>query len=227
MIRPAAVLLVVLLVGFGRATAFAQNMPPGSYRQSCTNVRVNGNLLTASCSAANGGRITSSIPMGCSGDIGNVNGSLRCNGGGRPGGFPNVPPPGGSYTQSCTNVRVNGGQLTASCSAPNGHRITSSTSLACNGDIGNVSGYLRCNGNGSGNGHGHGHGHGGGGGYLGGAPNGSYQQSCGNVRMQGSTLIATCSAANGQRITSSIDLRYCRPGGDIGNVNGNLNCRRQ
>lgn len=205
--------------------ALAANLPAGSYLQSCTNVTFGGGQLTASCSGPNGQRVRSTTSLNCKGDIGNVNGYLRCNGsagaahhGGRHHGGGNYGGnlPAGSYQQGCTNARVAGGTLTAECSAGNGGRVTTSLNVNCAGDIGNVNGRLRCNGGGFP-----------GGGLNGGrAPSGSYQQSCTNIRMQGSTLTASCSAPNGQRITSSVGVRSCPSGSDIGNRNGYLSCRR-
>jgi hypothetical protein len=37
-------------------------------------------------------------------------------------------------------------------------------------------------------------------------------------------LTATCTAANGQRVTSYLDISQCRSTDDIGNVNGQLRC---
>ena len=92
---------------------------------------------------------------------------------------------------------------------------------------GNGNGYGH-NGNGNGNGNGYGHngnGNGNGNGYGNGyAPGGSYQGSCTNVQMNGSTLTASCTAPNGNRITSSINASQCR-GADIANINGRLACR--
>ncbi|HTD37077.1 MAG TPA: CVNH domain-containing protein [Candidatus Limnocylindrales bacterium] len=55
------------------------------------------------------------------------------------------------------------------------------------------------------------------------APSGSYQQSCTNIRVRGNELIANCTAANGSRVRSTIDINSCR-GGDIANSNGQLVC---
>jgi CVNH domain len=142
--------------------------------------------------------------------------------------------PSGSYQQSCTNIRVSGGQLSARCTAPNGSRMRSSIALgSCRGgDIANTNGQLTCNG-GYNNGYGYGrerdgryrrdngYGNNYGNGY---APGGSYQGSCTNIQMNGNVLTANCSAANGARVTSSINANRCR-GGDIANVNGRLQCR--
>jgi len=53
-------------------------------------------------------------------------------------------------------------------------------------------------------------------------PPGSYQQSCGNIGMQGTTLIATCRAADGQSVQTALNVANCV--GDIGNNNGQLQC---
>ena len=161
--------------------------------------------------------------------------------------------PNGSYQQSCTNIRVRGDQLIARCTNPQGTLIRSSISLdGCRrGDIVNSNGQLACNRNGYGrhrhdndnnNNNNNNGGYNGGynnGGYNGGYGNGgygnggygnrgiapgSYQSSCTNVQMNGSTLTATCTAPNGQYITTSINAAQCR-GGDIANVNGRLACR--
>ena len=149
--------------------------------------------------------------------------------------------PSGSYQQSCTNIRVQGGELIARCTNPQGQRVRSMIALgSCRGgDIANSNGQLVCNGgngygrrrgngygygNGNGNGYGNGNGTGYGNGYGNGyATGGSYQQSCRNVVMNGGMLTATCPSGNGNWITSSIDPRSCR-GTDIANRNGRLNC---
>jgi hypothetical protein len=59
----------------------AQSEPPGSYQQSCTNVRVRGDQLIARCNAPQGGTVRTSIALdSCrGGDIANMNGQLTCN----------------------------------------------------------------------------------------------------------------------------------------------------
>jgi hypothetical protein len=136
-----------------------------------------------------------------------------------------VPP--GTYQQSCSDVRVRGGQITANCSAPNGGRITSSTSVGCRGDIGNVNGYLRCNGGANAN-RPNGGNHGGNydGNYGGGLPAGSYRQTCLHARMQGSVLVADCQTGTGGILRASLDMRSCRQGVPVGNQSGVLHCQR-
>jgi hypothetical protein len=81
---------VILAVAF--SSAYAQGAPPGSYRESCREIRMHGPTLTALCRRANGrGEQLTALNVGhCAGDIGNSDGNLVCNGGqpARP-----VPPP--------------------------------------------------------------------------------------------------------------------------------------
>jgi hypothetical protein len=64
-------------------SAYAQASPPGSYQQSCRDIRMQGATLTAVCRRANGrGEQPTALNVAhCAGDIGNNNGQLVCNGG--------------------------------------------------------------------------------------------------------------------------------------------------
>ena len=93
---------VAALTGLSLA-AYAQAPPPGSYQQSCRDVRMQGSTLTAVCRRANGrgDQPTALNVAHCVGDIGNNNGQLICNGGQpiavpqpRQGAAPPYPPPG-------------------------------------------------------------------------------------------------------------------------------------
>ncbi len=152
-------------------------LPPGSYQQSCSNISMHGSTLSASCTAASGGRVNSSLNVNrCGGaNVINSNGYLQCSGGGYYNGS-------GSYNG---NGSYNGG-----------HRY-------------NGGGY----GNGQ-NGYGYGYGA---------LPPGSYQNSCTNERMNGSTLSANCTAASGGRVYSSLNVNGCG-GGNVINSNGYLQC---
>jgi len=137
--------------------------------------------------------------------------------------------PAGSYQQSCSNIRVRGnGLLMASCMNNSGQRVRSQIAYqSCRGaDIGNIDGRLSCVR--SGNYYGRGQGRYGGrhgGRYRGGAlPAGSYQASCNNASMNGSTLSANCRNYSGAYMTSYLDVSQCRSSDDIGNVNGQLRC---
>jgi hypothetical protein len=89
-------ILFSLLAGLGLAAtalapASAQSIPSGSYQQSCTNIRVRGDQLTARCTNAQGTAIRSSIAVGScrNGDIVNSNGQLACNRNGYGNGYGN------------------------------------------------------------------------------------------------------------------------------------------
>ncbi|MEA2786915.1 MAG: hypothetical protein QOF71_3019 [Candidatus Eremiobacteraeota bacterium] len=196
-------LLISLLAGLGLAVtalapASAQAIPSGSYQQSCTNIRVRGDQLSARCTNPQGVAVRSTIALNScrNGDIVNSNGQLACN-------------------NNVNNGYGNG----------NGRRHRHRDNDNNNGGYNN-GGYNNGNGQYNGNG-GYNNGNGGynNGRYgNGGAVGGSYQSSCTNVYMNGPTLTASCTAPNGQRITSSINAAQCR-GGDIANVNGRLACR--
>jgi hypothetical protein len=80
------------LAGFA-VSAAAQAPPPGSYRESCRDIRMQGPTLTALCRTMRGGEQLTALDVAhCVGDIGNNNGQLQCNGG-RPA-TPAAPPPG-------------------------------------------------------------------------------------------------------------------------------------
>lgn len=161
--------------------------------------------------------------------------------------------PGGSYQQSCTNASVNGTVLSASCRNDAGQWAYSSIDVrqCSGGGIANYNGRLACE-NGYGN---YGYGNGGnysgrrggrrhdndddddnrgnrgnGWGYgnqygYGVLPSGSYQQSCVNLSMRGTMLSGACTAMNGRRIYSSIEVRRCESSGrDIRNDDGRLRC---
>ena len=77
---------LVVGISYGQP-AQAQGTPPGSYLSSCTDVRMEGGSLVATCRRANGGerRTALSDARNCVGGIDNVNGELRCNRAGGPG----------------------------------------------------------------------------------------------------------------------------------------------
>ena len=136
--------------------------------------------------------------------------------------------PSGSYQQSCRNIRErSNGMLVALCPTTDGRlvrtEIDPDSCRARSRDIANLNGQLSCVRLNGGNAYGNRNGT-----YYGGnsygLPGGSYQQSCTNAVVRGSMLTATCSAANGARITSSIDVARCRPGSDVSNIDGRLEC---
>ena len=64
-------------------SAYAQAPPPGSYMQTCRDIRMQGTTLSAVCrrAGARGEQLTALNVAHCVGDIGNNNGHLQCNGG--------------------------------------------------------------------------------------------------------------------------------------------------
>ncbi len=69
-------------------SAYAQAPPAGTYRQSCSNIRMQGSTLTAICRSGDGRGVQTALGVaGCVGDIGNNNGQLQCNGG-QPSAYP-------------------------------------------------------------------------------------------------------------------------------------------
>src|SRR5437588_8421695 len=75
-------LAAVVLAGLGWSIpAQAQGLPQGSYLQSCSGARMEGDTLVARCRTRDGREERSALAgvNRCVGDIGNSNGSLRCN----------------------------------------------------------------------------------------------------------------------------------------------------
>jgi CVNH domain len=150
------------------ATGAAQQVPGGSYRQTCRDIGARGSTLYATCQDAGGGWQSSELRdfQRCGSEIQNINGSLQCNtvgnrwyddqnqGGdrgrdgdhGRDGDRGYNRGPRGSYAQSCQNISTNGSTLQASCQKRNGGwRQTSLRHYnQCNGDITNNNGRLQC-----------------------------------------------------------------------------------
>jgi len=142
------------MVGALLLAGAAQAQPAGSYQQSCQNIRYqdqrgpNG-VLTADCADRNGRWVRTSLETGtCRGDIFNRDGRLACAASGSSvdrGGIP-----GGSYQQSCQNVRYTDqrgprARLTADCADRSGRfQRTSIDPRNCRGDIYNRDGRLDC-----------------------------------------------------------------------------------
>jgi hypothetical protein len=70
-----------MLIAAVAAPAHAQNVPPGSYLQSCRNVQTQGDRLVADCRRTDGswGRTALDVDR-CVGGIANMDGRLTCNG---------------------------------------------------------------------------------------------------------------------------------------------------
>jgi CVNH domain len=145
----AAIMAVLFTEG---TTSQAQaGLPNGSYRQTCQDIRLDGNMLKARCQKVDGGwRNTSLDYRGCGGQVINDNGYLRCGpggyyGGGRPPYAGGALPP-GSYKRTCQNMRMEDNKLIGYClKADGGWRNTSLNNVnQCKTQIVNDDGNLRC-----------------------------------------------------------------------------------
>lgn len=127
--------------------------PSGSYQRDCRDIRVAGDMLTASCPDNRSRWKYSTLRYrDCRGDIGVSDGRLTCSwGGGSGGGWGQLPA--GSYQQSCRDARVSGDTLGASCRDNRGRWNYSTLDYRrCRSDIGNADGRLVCGWNGGGGG---------------------------------------------------------------------------
>jgi Beta/Gamma crystallin/CVNH domain len=124
-----------------------------------------------------------------------------------------APIPQGSYRTTCEDIHAGSNTLTATCRTRRGD--WSYTTLGdyrdCQGDIANVDGRLKCQGDWQD-----------GDDWL---PPGSYRESCRDEEMRRGTLTAECKDRNARwRYTELANVRSCR--GDIFNADGILRCRR-
>lgn len=146
--------LAMALFGPGM-TCKAQQIPSGSYQQTCRDIGVRGSTLYATCQDGGGGWRSTELRdfRRCTGEIQNINGNLQCNmsgdggyGRGRDGdrGYDRMPR--GSYVESCQNISTSGNTLQASCQKKNGQwrQTTLRNYNRCSGDIVNNNGRLQC-----------------------------------------------------------------------------------
>ena len=145
----AAVAFVSCIANF--APAHAQWNPDGSYSDSCRNIRFDGDSLTAKCRRLDGAWRNTWLPNAdnCDGNIVNDNGQLECIvGRGRDWDRYSEGGPSGPYERTCTNVRMEGYTLKATCQRNDGSWRWSELEYAydCDGRIGNFNGRLVCRG---------------------------------------------------------------------------------
>ncbi len=193
--------------------------PQGSYLQSCRDATFDGRYLSAACRDRRGRYEVSRLDVrACDrgDDIINRDGELSCEDRrGDDDGHDqddNTRLPRGSYQQTCRNASIDRDMLRAECQDHNGNwRRTGLNVDNCRNDIANDNGELRCTG-------------------VNPPPppaplpGGSYQQSCRNMVFARGTLSGECRNAGGEWRNTSLDMRSCLQGADIGNANGQLTC---
>jgi hypothetical protein len=180
--------------------------PAGSYQRTCSDISVQKATLYAKCQDTQGKSHSAKLSHyeKCS-DIANKNGKLECAGESQ---VAAAPPsqPGGSYTDSCRNIQMKGTTLHAVCKSLDGRELPTSLKDAnrCAEGVANINGILNCA-------------------VSGVLPPGSYIATCKDVRLQGTTLYATCNDGKDHWLTASLrDVQKCN--GDIANQNGALRC---
>ncbi len=212
--------VALLMIAWQPVTASAAQggIPPGSYHDTCKDIALNGDTLNAQCKSNAGHWHATAIHnfARCIGDITNVDGNLRCQKGG--------PPPAGSYTQTCKDVRIQFNTLFARCENADGRWVDSSLNefSRCAEDIANVGGQLRCGkgrdrdpdrdrdyGRDQDSG-----------------PRGSYRESCRGIHVRGDVLIATCETLDGRWVEAVLDdYNVCTS--EIVNDDGELHCSKR
>ena len=121
--------------------------------------------------------------------------------------------PAGDYAQTCRDIRTNGSWVQARCQTRDGGwRDTSLDYSRCVGPVINNDGNLYCQ---------QGYSQGG---WQGGLPSGDYQQTCQDVRTNGSVLEARCQKRDGGWRNTSLDYRRCSS--TIVNDDGRLYCEQ-
>jgi CVNH domain len=201
-----AFIAVMITLGTAGAPGAAQEaVPSGSYRQTCSDISVKKDSLYARCQDAQGKTHSAKLAHyeKCS-DIVNKKGSLECVRQGH-GGAPSAQPR-GSYTESCHDITMKGSTLHAICRSADGREAPTTLRDAnhCAQGVVNVNGVLNCE-------------------VSEVLPPGSYLTSCKDVRMQGTTLMATCTNNKDRSVSAELrDAHKCS--GDITNHDGKLQC---
>jgi hypothetical protein len=186
------------------SSCFAQEVPSGSYVQTCRNIQVQGPALFAYCQDTDGHWRAAELYefRECAGDITNVDGELRCERRADRG------RPYGSYVLTCRNIMRRGDRLDAVCETADGRwRRTSLRDIdRCTGPIVNDDGNLACSRGGS-------------------LPHSTYVETCRQVYLRGNTLRAVCQNREGRWVWTSLDGWESCPGGIV-NDDGQLRCLR-
>jgi hypothetical protein len=196
--------IMILLGSTNWLSAAQETNPAGSYQQTCKDISVKKGNLYAKCQDEKGKAHHAKLSSyeKCS-DISNKNGKLECSGAGE-GGVPSRPR--GSYTDSCRDIRMKGTTLHAICKSLDGREMPTSLKDAnrCSEGVANINGILNCE-------------------VSDVLPPGSYIATCKDVRLQGTTLLASCDDGKDHWLNASLrDAHKCS--GDIVNQNGVLRC---
>lgn len=130
---------IILFAATGPNASAQAAPPPGPYNESCQNIQMKGATLHAKCQTADGKWADTKLENAgkCADGVINLNGILSCQAG--------LLPP-GSYVQTCTNVRLDGTTLRASCKNSKDQSVAAELKNAnqCRGDITNQNGALKC-----------------------------------------------------------------------------------
>jgi hypothetical protein len=221
--------LTMVLGSTGTASAAAMDDAPGTFRQTCKNIRMRGDRLFARCKNTYNQWQDTSLDDAyrCAGDITNVDGRLVC---GQVGVMPR-----GDYDRTCRDIRMRFGMLYARCETRDGQWVDTSLDgfMLCTSPVYNDNGQLRCSQEGNREGYNrdrdrdrdhdrdrdrdrdreNG-------------PRGSYRESCRNITLRGDTLYAQCETSEGRWLDTSIhDVDRCV--GGIVNDEGRLVCTRE
>lgn len=188
-------------------------IPPGSYRQTCQNIRIEGSILRATCTNIAGQRVAASIDLSVcrNRELNNNNGALFCAAPYTPAPQPQPQrPPVGSYQDSCRDEMMRGSILTARCTTRTGSVVNASIDVSTcgNREIYNDNGMLRCAGVVP---------------PQSPMPGGTWQNSCRDPSLRGDLLTARCTRPGAQPVTSTLDLSTCRTREAV-NDNGYLRC---
>jgi hypothetical protein len=184
-------------------------LPEGSWRQTCRDGGLLGDVLFAQCQAEDGSyRSTSARITSCKA-FGNRNGTLFCE-------TPRVATRwSGSFSESCRDVSVDkNGRLSAACRKDNGKYVRSNlVPQKCPGyRAGNSNGHLVCESQAESN-----------------ASQwaGAFRTSCRDITTDSyGTLTATCETANGNWRSTRLSLSQCGSR-RAGNRDGHLFCESQ
>jgi len=202
--HPIGILLLALLTTMIQEATPAppqQNLPTGSYQQTCSQVSVKNGNLYAKCQDEKGKAHSAKLSHyeKCGAEIVNRSGSLECSRG-------QAALPAGPYQESCKNAQMKGGTLHAVCRSNDGSErpVSLKDAARCSEGVVNLNGVLTCA-------------------IHDVIPPGSYMATCKDIRLQGTSLYASCNDGKDRWMKTQLrDANRCS--GDISNYHGELRC---